>query len=91
MAMERRNMLLEIGTEELPTTYIQPALDQLRTWGERWALASSITVWGTPRRLVLFIKDLPHLRSLISQNFLEFASSLGYANRWIEKFVNEGI
>jgi len=61
--MERRNMLLEIGTEELPTTYIQPALDQLRTWGERWALASSITVWGTPRRLVLFIKDLPQFKT----------------------------
>lgn len=50
-------------------------------------------IWKSIKKIISreFIKDLPHLRSLISQNFLEFASSLGYANRWIEKFVNEGI
>lgn len=59
MAKESRNILLEIGTEELPTTYIQPALDQMRTWAEEWAPRSSITTWGTPRRLLLFIENIP--------------------------------
>jgi len=61
--MERQNLLLEIGTEELPTTYIKPVLDQLRTWAESWGPASSIIVWGTPRRLLLFIKDIPRYQN----------------------------
>jgi len=61
--IELQNLLLEIGTEELPTAYIQPVLDQLRTWAETWAPAASITVWGTPRRLLLFIKDIPQYKN----------------------------
>lgn len=53
-----RDLLFEIGVEEVPSTYIPPALAQL----ERGAGAmlddlrlehGPITVWGTPRRLVL--------------------------------------
>ncbi len=58
MTVEKQNFLLEIGTEELPASYIQPSLDQLRSWGEKWAPPSAVIVGGTPRRLFLFIKNL---------------------------------
>jgi glycyl-tRNA synthetase beta chain len=60
---ESRNLLLEIGTEEIPARFCQPALDQLKANAEKaftearldFALAD---VFGTPRRLVLYVKDL---------------------------------
>ena len=58
-----RNALLEIGVEELPARFISPALVQLKK-----EIASGLTsnnlpyaeveVWGTPRRLVAFIRDV---------------------------------
>lgn len=57
--METRNFLLEIGTEELPASYIEPAREQLKEAGKKWAAARQITVWATPRRLVLSIANLP--------------------------------
>lgn len=58
MNQEKENILLEIGTEELPASYIQPAIDQMLVWGEKWASRSQLTAWGTPRRLVLFIRGV---------------------------------
>lgn len=61
--METRNLLLEIGTEEIPARFCQPALDQLKANAQKafaearldFALADA---FGTPRRLVLYVKDL---------------------------------
>jgi glycyl-tRNA synthetase beta chain len=58
-----RNLLLEIGTEEIPSRFCQPALDQLKANAQK-ALADAridfalADVFGTPRRLVLYVKDL---------------------------------
>ncbi|HLN64028.1 MAG TPA: glycine--tRNA ligase subunit beta, partial [Symbiobacteriaceae bacterium] len=60
---DTRNLLLEIGVEEVPARFCQPALDQLKANAEK-ALADArldyavADVFGTPRRLVLYIKDL---------------------------------
>ncbi|HYF96361.1 MAG TPA: glycine--tRNA ligase subunit beta [Symbiobacteriaceae bacterium] len=60
---ETRNLLLEIGTEEIPSRFCQPALDQLKANAEK-ALAEAridfklADVFGTPRRLVLYVKDM---------------------------------
>ena len=64
--------LLEVGTEELPADFVDNALQQWRsrvpqTLADQFlipeALAqrdvSRISVYGTPRRLALFLKDLP--------------------------------
>lgn len=56
--------LLEIGVEELPAAYIAPALDQLRrevTAGlESRGLTHGLALGlGTPRRLALFLSNLP--------------------------------
>jgi glycyl-tRNA synthetase len=57
------DFLLEIGTEELPAADFTSAMDQLReripTLFEELRLThGEITFWGTPRRLVVMIKDV---------------------------------
>lgn len=60
---ETRNLLLEIGTEEIPARFFATALPQLKANAEKalkdarldYTLAD---VFGSPRRLVLYIKDL---------------------------------
>ena len=52
------DLLLEIGTEELPAGAVEPALAQLaQGLGERLAEAhlahGAITTYGTPRRLAV--------------------------------------
>ncbi len=55
------DFLLEIGTEEIPDWMIEPALEDLRKKFQSAFGAfggSSLSVEATPRRLVLFAKDL---------------------------------
>ncbi|HYF81359.1 MAG TPA: glycine--tRNA ligase subunit beta [Symbiobacteriaceae bacterium] len=60
---DTRNLLLEIGTEEIPSRFCQPALNQLKANAEK-ALADAridfklADTFGTPRRLVLYVKDM---------------------------------
>ena len=66
------NLLLEIGTEEIPAGYIEPALKQME---ELFAAQvkknrigfDSIHTTGTPRRLVLFTSGLPQRQEDIVQ------------------------
>ncbi len=66
------NLLLEIGTEEIPAGYISPALKQME---ELFAESvkknrlnfDSIHTTGTPRRLVLFVSGLPRKQEDIVQ------------------------
>ena len=57
------NALLEIGTEHLPSRFVEPALKQLETLAaqilaEKRLEYKSVQSFGTYRRLVLFIEDL---------------------------------
>lgn len=59
-----KDFLLEIGVEELPSNYINQALLQLRPSIEEGIKNSrldfgEINVFGTPNRLVIYVKDLP--------------------------------
>jgi len=56
----RSDMLLEIGTEELPAAYLPDVIDQLRAEAQRSLREASIAcddveTGGTPRRLILLI------------------------------------
>lgn len=56
-------LLVEIGSEELPSEFIAPALASLKEQAERLLAESrlsyrSVRTYGTPRRLVLFVDDL---------------------------------
>nr|WP_217442830.1 glycine--tRNA ligase subunit beta [Myxococcus sp. CA033] len=56
-------MLLEIGAEEIPASFIGPALEDLRRLlTERMAEArlkhGEVSVYGTPRRLAVLVRDV---------------------------------
>jgi len=56
-------VLLEIGTEEMPASYIPPALAQLAALAQAQMKAERIAVeqvqtWGTPRRLALHLSGV---------------------------------
>jgi glycyl-tRNA synthetase beta chain len=58
-----RALVFEIGAEEIPASYIQPALDQMKTLAEAFfhenRLAhGAVRVEGTPRRLALLVAGL---------------------------------
>ncbi len=58
-----RDFLLEIGTEEIPSGYLNPALQSMeknwRALTERNRMeAGEVHAWGTPRRMVLMVKDV---------------------------------
>jgi glycyl-tRNA synthetase beta chain len=58
-----RDLLFEIGTEEIPAGFLEPALKQLETRFARKASElkighGAISVMGTPRRLALIVRDI---------------------------------
>lgn len=58
-----QNLLFEIGTEELPAGFVQPALGQLQKnfiekIAELRVSHGKVQVMGTPRRLALLVTDL---------------------------------
>ncbi|HEX8705282.1 MAG TPA: glycine--tRNA ligase subunit beta, partial [Myxococcaceae bacterium] len=58
-----RDLLLEIGAEEIPASFILPALEDLkRVLTERMAAArlkhGELRTYGTPRRLAVWVKDI---------------------------------
>ena len=70
-AKEKRNLLFEIGTEEIPVRFMDSACKQIKeTIGKGLADArlcyKELTVWGTPRRFALLVKDLDVLQEDIS-------------------------
>ena len=58
-----KNLLLEIGTEEIPAHAMPPILNQLKDLAEKNLKESRINfgaveTLGTPRRLTLLVKDV---------------------------------
>jgi glycyl-tRNA synthetase beta chain len=61
--VSRADFLLEIGIEELPTSYIRPALDQLASElreaiAEMRLASGEVATFATPRRLAVLVTDL---------------------------------
>ena len=64
---EIAELLFEIGTEEIPASYVPPALEQLRevatdSLTEHRIPFGEIQAFGTPRRITLAIKDIKTLQ-----------------------------
>ncbi len=62
-----KDAVLEIGCEELPSSYIRPAIDQMVAAAEASLKEHKITyqnlyTYYTPRRLTLFFKGLPEMQ-----------------------------
>lgn len=69
------NFLLEIGCEEIPGLWIEPALEQLKEKAHSLLEAerlypSSIKTYGTPRRLALIINGLPERQKDIEKEII---------------------
>ncbi|GAB6076110.1 glycine--tRNA ligase subunit beta [Desulfurobacterium crinifex] len=65
--MKAQNLLVEIGCEELPASFIEPALkflkEEIRKHLENAHIqASNIETFGTPRRLILLVYDIPEVQ-----------------------------
>lgn len=61
------NLLLEIGTEEIPAKFMPPALKQLQEMASQKFTEArleyeKISTYGTPRRLVLYVEGLPEVQ-----------------------------
>lgn len=70
--MIERELLLEIGTEEIPANYIGPALDNMKDLAgsllkEERLDFSGIHCYATPRRLILNVKDLSERQAALSR------------------------
>ncbi|KIY22697.1 glycine--tRNA ligase subunit beta [Mesobacillus subterraneus] len=61
--MTKRNLLLEIGLEEMPARFIPDSINQLASKVENWFHTNSIgfqgiSVFSTPRRLALLVRNV---------------------------------
>ncbi|MDR2709014.1 MAG: glycine--tRNA ligase subunit beta [Elusimicrobiota bacterium] len=58
-----KDAVLEIGVEELPVSYIRPALAQMQTQAQKffdqYQMDVVLKTFATPRKLVLYISNLP--------------------------------
>ena len=75
--------LLEIGTEELPASFIKPALQHLATLGriffeEHRLSHDTIQTMGTPRRLVMLVDGLSSRQTSMTQEVLGPPQSVAY-------------
>ncbi len=66
------NLLFEIGAEEIPAGYIDPALTQMKTLFAALAKKHRLEMQsmhsaGTPRRLTLFVNGLPHKQETVTE------------------------
>ena len=57
------DLLLEIGTEEIPATFIEPALEQMealskKLFSDERLPFKEMKTYATPRRLILFMKEV---------------------------------
>jgi glycyl-tRNA synthetase beta chain len=69
------DVLLEIGTEEIPAGYITPALKQMenlavKLLGDQNIKYQTVTTCGTPRRLVLCIEKINEVQEDVSYEVL---------------------
>jgi len=79
------DVILEVGTEEIPAIYIENALKDLRRLAqndleEARIKYKEIKVYGTPRRLVLFISCISEKQEDIFQKIKGPAYSIAYDN-----------
>lgn len=79
------DVILEVGTEEIPAIYIENALRDLRQLAqndleEARIKYKEIKVYGTPRRLVLFISCISEKQEDIFQKIKGPAYSIAYDN-----------
>ncbi len=77
-----RDLLIEIGTEELPAGVIKPSLDFLKEKFSEILKREDIKTFGTPRRLALYVKNF--------ENRQEVKEEIIFGPPWKVAFDQEG-
>jgi len=77
------HLLLEIGTEEIPAGYIEPALKSLSSNLLSQLIDSRIScgkvkTFGTPKRLAVEIKDVANKQNSLTQEIIGPPETVGY-------------
>lgn len=67
-----KDILFEIGLEEIPARFIRAAMEQLQDRTSKWLDSARIThagvtAYATPRRLAVFVKDAAEKQEDISE------------------------
>ena len=70
-----RELLLEIGTEEIPARFLPPVLEEMAASFRKMLEAERIGVgeiltWGTPRRLALVAREVAESQAEITQEII---------------------
>lgn len=78
-----KNFLLEIGTEEMPAHFLDPAIKQIYDFSLNYFENQKISfedikTWATPRRLVVYIKNLSEKQESQEEEIRGPAAHLGY-------------
>ena len=77
------NLLLEIGSEEIPAGYIQPALEAMATLLPQKLTEARISygktqIFGTPRRLALVVENVAAKQTALSTEVIGPPESVGF-------------
>ena len=84
--MATKELILEIGTEEIPTGFMQPAFDHLKNSITRGLRDHGIdhgdvVVMGTPRRLVCCVKAVADKTADVTEEVIGPAKRIAYDDR----------
>lgn len=93
-----RDLLLEIGTEEMPAHFLDPAIEQIYKYSFDYLSKNNvkfkeIKVWATPRRLALYIVELAEKQEAQEEEIRGPAAHIAYKDgEWTDiakKFVEQ--
>ncbi|HVZ81718.1 MAG TPA: glycine--tRNA ligase subunit beta [bacterium] len=90
-----KDAILEIGCEELPSSYIRPAIDQMVAAAEASLKEHKISyqylyTYYTPRRLALFFKGLPEMQQEIMKEVTGPPVSVAFDEHGLPTRAGEG-
>jgi glycyl-tRNA synthetase beta chain len=80
-----KSLLLEIGTEEIPAGYIEPALESLSStllqkMADTRIEYGSARVFGTPRRLAIEVQDVAEKQKSLTSEVMGPSEKVGFDN-----------
>lgn len=93
--MNLKDAVLEIGCEEIPSSYIRPAMDQMVTAAQSSLKDHRIGyehlyTYYTPRRLSLFFKGLPEMQDSVAKEVTGPLVSIAFDEHGLPTKAGEG-
>ncbi|MGB9857243.1 MAG: glycine--tRNA ligase subunit beta [Dictyoglomaceae bacterium] len=88
-----RDLLVEIGTEEMPANFLRPALSQLeeltkKTLMSKFLSYKNLKVYATPRRLVIYVEELEESQKTQEEEIRGPAEKVAYKDgKWLEPAI----